>query len=188
MRRGSFICKSASRCKQRALPTANLLTLIASALLTSVVFAAPTAWRDNANGLALGGYDPVAYHVDAAPRRGMRDQEYTWRGVVFRFVNEGNLGAFKRNPEVYAPRFAGYVCSIWRKGWWWRASLKSGPYVAGRFTSSTAWKIATAGCETPRASSPAPRRNGSASPIRSPNCPAVEAASSRKVRSGFRIR
>lgn len=70
--------------------------------------AAPTPWVDPATGLALGGYDPLAYFTRRAPRRGSEDQELIWRGVVWRFRNAGNRAAFALDPDVYAPRFSGY--------------------------------------------------------------------------------
>lgn len=62
---------------------------------------------DPTTGYAIDGYDPVAYYVDAAARRGMGDHETVWEDVAWRFVNEGNRAAFVADPTVYAPRFGG---------------------------------------------------------------------------------
>jgi YHS domain-containing protein len=59
-------------------------------------------------GIALYGFDPVAFFVDHRPRRGSASFELKHAGAVFRFVNEGNRAAFKENPEIYIPRFGGY--------------------------------------------------------------------------------
>jgi YHS domain-containing protein len=59
-------------------------------------------------GLALNGFDPVAYFTDAAPIPGRAELEYRFRGVIWRFANEGNLAAFARNADQYVPRFGGY--------------------------------------------------------------------------------
>jgi hypothetical protein len=74
------------------------------------IFAATTERivSDPASGLAIGGFDPVAYFTDAAPRLGSSDFELSFAGVVWRFRNEGNRAAFIANPEVYMPRFGGY--------------------------------------------------------------------------------
>lgn len=58
-------------------------------------------------GYALGGHDPVSYFVDRRPRLGLRKFEYSWGGANWVFVNEGNLAAFKKTPEIYAPLYAG---------------------------------------------------------------------------------
>ncbi|MET1412634.1 YHS domain-containing (seleno)protein [Roseibium sp. HPY-6] len=62
---------------------------------------------DPITGYAIGGNDPVSYFVDRRPRKGDRRHELTWGGAEWVFVNEGNRAAFERNPETYAPLFAG---------------------------------------------------------------------------------
>jgi len=62
---------------------------------------------DPITGYAIGGYDPVSYFVDGQPRKGEREHEYKWGGAAWIFVNEGNMAAFARDPEAYAPMFAG---------------------------------------------------------------------------------
>ncbi|HET7848278.1 MAG TPA: YHS domain-containing (seleno)protein [Pseudolabrys sp.] len=59
-------------------------------------------------GLAISGFDPVAYFTDAKPRSGASDFEYWRNGAVWRFRNEGNRAAFAEHPDVYTPRFGGY--------------------------------------------------------------------------------
>lgn len=63
---------------------------------------------DPHSGLAISGFDPVAYFTDARPRFGSEEYEYRHDGTVWRFLNEGNRAAFAENPDVYAPRFGGY--------------------------------------------------------------------------------
>ncbi len=59
-------------------------------------------------GLAISGFDPVAYFTDKQPRFGRPDLEFRLNGPVWRFSNPGNRAAFEENPEVYRPRFGGY--------------------------------------------------------------------------------
>ena len=59
-------------------------------------------------GLAISGFDPVAYFTEGKALFGLPDFELNVDGAVWRFGNEGNRGAFEKHPEVYAPRFAGY--------------------------------------------------------------------------------
>lgn len=63
---------------------------------------------DPDTGLALGGYDPVAYWASERPRLGSREFQLDWGGTTWEFVNEGNRTAFQADPEVYAPRFGGH--------------------------------------------------------------------------------
>jgi YHS domain-containing protein len=63
---------------------------------------------DRYTGLAIGGFDPVAYFTDAQPVKGDADYEMSAAGVVWRFSNAGNLAEFAAHPEVYGPQFGGY--------------------------------------------------------------------------------
>ena len=59
-------------------------------------------------GLAIEGYDPVAYFVDAQPEVGLQDFEASQAGAVWRFRNEGNRASFVAHPDIYGPQFGGY--------------------------------------------------------------------------------
>jgi hypothetical protein len=63
---------------------------------------------DRNTGVALAGYDPVAYFASASPVQGRNDYEFQFRQGVFRFHNEGNRAAFVEHPEIYTPQFGGY--------------------------------------------------------------------------------
>jgi hypothetical protein len=60
------------------------------------------------SGLAIEGYDPVAYFVDGSAEQGLPDFEAADAGAVWRFRNEGNRASFVAHPEVYGPQFGGY--------------------------------------------------------------------------------
>jgi hypothetical protein len=59
-------------------------------------------------GLAIGGYDPVAFYTGGKPVPGSPDLEFRYGGAVWRFCNIGNREAFAARPDVYMPRFGGY--------------------------------------------------------------------------------
>jgi hypothetical protein len=63
---------------------------------------------DRHSGLAISGFDPVAYFVNRAPRLGKGEYEYRHAGAVWRFRNEGNRAAFAADPDIYAPAYGGY--------------------------------------------------------------------------------
>lgn len=73
-------------------------------------YAATTEWvvTNRYTGLAIDGFDPVAYFVEAAPKEGRAELEFRSDGAVWRFLNEGNRAAFAAAPEVYTPRFGGH--------------------------------------------------------------------------------
>lgn len=59
-------------------------------------------------GLAISGFDPVAYFTRHTPTFGRSDIELSLKGAVWRFQNPGNRAAFLEHPEIYMPRFGGY--------------------------------------------------------------------------------
>jgi hypothetical protein len=63
---------------------------------------------DPLTGIALYGFDPVAYFVDGEARQGLAGFELKHAGLVWRFRNEGNRAAFAERPGDYKPRFGGY--------------------------------------------------------------------------------
>jgi hypothetical protein len=60
------------------------------------------------SGLAIEGFDPVAYFTDRLPAQGLADFEAGESGAVWRFRNEGNRASFVAHPEIYGPQFGGY--------------------------------------------------------------------------------
>jgi hypothetical protein len=60
------------------------------------------------SGLAIEGFDPVAYFTDQLAAQGVPDFEASEAGAVWRFRNEGNRASFVSHPEIYGPRFGGY--------------------------------------------------------------------------------
>jgi YHS domain-containing protein len=67
-----------------------------------------TMQRDAASGLALSGYDPVAYHAQGRATPGRADYELIHKGVVWRFASAANREAFRDAPAIYEPGFAGF--------------------------------------------------------------------------------
>jgi YHS domain-containing protein len=59
-------------------------------------------------GLAIRGYDPVAYHTENKPVKGAADFESVWKGAVWRFASAENKAKFDTDPEQYAPAYGGY--------------------------------------------------------------------------------
>jgi YHS domain-containing protein len=60
------------------------------------------------NGIAINGYDPVAYLSDMKPEMGMSKYQYEWMGATWQFASKEHLNMFKKNPEKYTPQFGGY--------------------------------------------------------------------------------
>lgn len=62
------------------------------------------------SGLAIRGYDPVAYFPEGGgePKKGKESITLDYRGVTYRFATEANREAFKRNPKRYEPAYGGW--------------------------------------------------------------------------------
>jgi YHS domain-containing protein len=60
------------------------------------------------DGVAIKGYDPVAYFTVGKPTKGKPEFEYEWMGAKWRFASVKNLELFKSAPEKYAPQYGGY--------------------------------------------------------------------------------
>jgi hypothetical protein len=85
--------------------------LLVALCVSSMAMAQATTERVVVNrftGLAISGFDPVAYFTDTSPMRGDERFEAVQNGAVWRFRNEGNRAAFVSHPEIYAPQFGGH--------------------------------------------------------------------------------
>ena len=59
-------------------------------------------------GLAIEGFDPVAYFTDARPELGLADFEASEAGAVWRFRNASDRASFVAHPDIYGPQYGGY--------------------------------------------------------------------------------
>jgi len=60
------------------------------------------------SGVALKGYDAVAYFKQNKPVKGLAQFSHSWMGATWRFLNAENRDLFAANPQQYAPQFGGY--------------------------------------------------------------------------------
>lgn len=101
-----------ARARRPALRLGTALGCAALAL-APITFPAPAEpalpvtayWR---TGLALHGFDPVAYFAERRAVPGRAEFERETEGGTWRFRNEGNMAAFVADPGAYAPGFGGY--------------------------------------------------------------------------------
>ncbi len=85
------------------------ISVVAAVMIGApAVSSAKDAVNTNFSGVAVKGYDPVAYFTEAKPIKGKTQFEYRWQGVKWRFSSAQNLALFKAMPEKYAPQYGGY--------------------------------------------------------------------------------
>lgn len=81
-------------------------------LTTIFGFAQKTAKRvtefNLENGLAIQGYDPVAYFEQAKAVKGEKEITTTYDGVVYRFSSKVNKELFLKKPSHYEPQYGGW--------------------------------------------------------------------------------
>lgn len=67
-------------------------------------------WNLSKKGLALEGYDPVAYFPDHGGKatEGKEAISVTHRGVTYRFASEENKKVFLETPERFEPQYGGW--------------------------------------------------------------------------------
>jgi len=94
----------------------NLLAIIG---VTSSLLAAGTALAGSETnvssgftikgpGLAVHGYDVVAYFTKGQPTIGRAKHSIVYKDATYRFASEEHLEAFEDNPEKYQPQYGGY--------------------------------------------------------------------------------
>jgi YHS domain-containing protein len=95
------------------------------AALTALYLLAPvgiltaqiTLINSTEDGIAIKGYDPVAYFTIGAAVEGSAEHSLEWGGAVWFFSSVENLEAFRSDPERYAPRYGGYCAWAAAKGY-----------------------------------------------------------------------
>ena len=87
---------------------AGLIFILTAGPPTSRAAATERIVVDWHTGLAIDGYDPVAFFTDGKPVAGNDDFELRYGGAVWRFANVGNRAAFVASPDVYMPQYGGY--------------------------------------------------------------------------------
>lgn len=59
-------------------------------------------------GIAIRGYDTVAYFTQGMPVKGVEEFQEEWEGASWWFSSAENAELFRANPSKYAPQYGGY--------------------------------------------------------------------------------
>lgn len=62
----------------------------------------------DAHGIALGGYDPVAYFDGGKPTPGIATISASYGGARYLFATAKHRSLFLKNPKKYLPEFGGF--------------------------------------------------------------------------------
>ncbi|MCK5090361.1 MAG: YHS domain-containing protein [Hyphomicrobiaceae bacterium] len=92
------------------------LAAVALLRITPAAEAAPPVYTGIVKGVAVGGYDPVAFFTDGKPAKGNKDLTTNYDGATWRFASAANRDAFQADPAKYAPQYGGYCAYAVSKG------------------------------------------------------------------------
>ncbi len=88
-----------------------LTILFALFALGSVAVSANEINQSFLRGIAIEGYDPVAYFTTNQPMKGDSDYSHEWKDATWHFSNSANRDLFIKNPEKYSPQFGGHCAN-----------------------------------------------------------------------------
>lgn len=69
------------------------------------------------DGVAIGGYDPVAYFTEMKPVKGSPEFHAEYEGSTFYFAAASHRNAFVSNPAKFAPQYGGFCAFGMAKGY-----------------------------------------------------------------------
>lgn len=114
----------------------NFTLIFAFLLLTLSVSFSPSAEGKprfyTRDGLALEGYDAVAYFKDSRAVAGSGSYSTRWGGAEWRFASAENRALFLSNPSSYAPQFGGYCAYGISQGYAVRGAPKQWTLYQGK--------------------------------------------------------
>jgi YHS domain-containing protein len=83
-------------------------------VLAVAAFGAGSAFADDSvntgyfGGVAIMGYDTVAYFTEGKAVKGSEEFSYDWLGTPWHFASEKHKEMFMSEPAKYAPQYGGY--------------------------------------------------------------------------------
>lgn len=86
-----------------------------AAIVTPAFAAKPPVFQSG--GVAINGYDPVAYFTEGKPVEGSPEFTSDWDGAVLQFVSAENKALYDADPIAYAPAYGGYCAYAVSKGY-----------------------------------------------------------------------
>lgn len=97
----------------------HFLCVLVSVLLLAACGKAeltPETIVNSPNGLAIQGFDPVAYHSYGKATQGSVRHQLEYQGIVYRFATASSRTVFEQEPERYLPAYGGYCAYAMSNG------------------------------------------------------------------------
>jgi len=87
----------------------KVLQMIICLIAGAAVFAQTNTFQNlDKQGVAIQGYDPVAFFTQGKPVKGQAQFESTYKGAKYLFASAEDKAAFDANPAKYEPQFGGF--------------------------------------------------------------------------------
>ncbi len=86
----------------------TFLLYLAGLVAFAVLAPAAEVINIDKSGLALQGYDPVAYFTDGKPVKGLPEFTATYKGATYQFASAEHKQLFEKSPAKYEPQFGGF--------------------------------------------------------------------------------
>lgn len=99
---------------RRSFLAATAVIPAAGLIATPALAAKPSVYATD--GIAINGYDPVAYFTMSKPVSGDMAHASDWEGVKMLFSSAENKAMFDADPEKFAPKYGGYCAYAVSKG------------------------------------------------------------------------
>ena len=84
------------------------VVLAVAVISTASLAAQPEIYVNGQTGIAINGYDAVAYFRQNRPVEGKAEHSLDWKGATWHFSSAENKAQFAANPEKFAPQYGGY--------------------------------------------------------------------------------
>ena len=88
-----------------------MLAAIAASIETRPALADESVNTGYFGGVAIMGYDPVAYFTDNRAVKGSEKYSYDWLGTPWHFASREHQEMFAADPIKYAPQYGGYCAA-----------------------------------------------------------------------------
>jgi YHS domain-containing protein len=90
----------------------NRIVFVFAVLFVFILYVSCSSAKSLVNtgpgGIAMKGYDPVAYFTMGKPVKGVSQFSFDWKGAKWIFSSREHLDLFSANPKKYAPQYGGY--------------------------------------------------------------------------------
>jgi YHS domain-containing protein len=91
--------------------------LAAALLLFASVVPAVAGEFFEEDGVAIRGYDPIAYFAEMKPVKGLAEFHAEYQGSTFYFSSAAHRDTFTASPDKFAPQYGGYCAFGMAKGY-----------------------------------------------------------------------